>query len=235
MDRNSILNCDCVTGMKKYIEPGSVDFIIADPPYVISKPSQFATMPDRKKQRTGTDFGYWDQHFDNKDWLMAAFSVLKGSGSIVVFNDIKKITDIILIAQQIGFVYKDVIIWNKTNPMPRNTTRRYVQDIEMAIWFVKPNGKWTFHRIDSPYMSCVKRYPAESGGGVARLHPTQKPLKLFKSIIETHTNVGDLVLDPFMGSGTTAIACMETKRNFIGFEIDKKYYEACQQRIKNGK
>ena len=80
-------------------------------------------------------------------------------------------------------------------------------------------------------MSCIKTYPVESGGGFKRIHPTQKPLKLITSFILTHTNENDIVLDPFMGSGTTALACLENRRQYIGFEIDEKYYKSSLVRI----
>lgn len=159
--------------------------------------------------------------------------MLKKGGSLVVFNDIKKITTVIEEAENAGLIYKDTIIWNKTNPMPRNITRRYVQDIEAAMWFVKPGSKWTFNLIKKPYMSCVKRIPVESGGGFKRIHPTQKPLRLISSIVKTHSNEGDVVLDPFMGSGTTAVAAILLKRHFLGFEIDKDFFNSSVERIKN--
>lgn len=232
MKINTIENADCVKAMKKCLDDESIDRIIADPPYVISRPSQLGTMPDRKKPRTGTFFGDWDKDFDNKKWLNQAGRVLKKGGSLIVFNDVKKISIIIKQAEAAGLVYKDTIIWHKTNPMPRNIKRRYVSDIEVAIWFVKPGKKWTFNCINSPYMSCIKKFSVESGGGFKRIHPTQKPLKLITSFILTHTEENDIVLDPFMGSGTTALACLENRRRYVGFEIDKEYYESSLIRIK---
>jgi len=231
MTINTILNEDCVKGMRKELQNESVDLVLTDPPYVISRPSQLGTMPDRKNPRTGTDFGQWDKEFNNLSWLKQAGRVLKKGGSLVVFNDVKKISTIIKQAEQAGLQYKDTLIWHKTNPMPRNIQRRYVSDIEIAIWFVKPGASWTFNCINKPYMSCVKTFAVESGGGFKRIHPTQKPLKLITSILLTHSNPNDLVLDPFMGSGTTALACVNEKRRYIGFEIDKKYFDACEKRI----
>lgn len=233
MNFDRIYNSDCIAGMRDFIPNETINLILADPPYVISRPSQFSTMPDRKNARTGTDFGPWDANFDNTAWLIEAARVLKKGGSLVVFNDIKKITTVIEEAENAGLIYKDTIIWNKTNPMPRNITRRYVQDIEAAMWFVKPGSKWTFNLIKKPYMSCVKRIPVESGGGFKRIHPTQKPLRLISAIVKTHSNEGDVVLDPFMGSGTTAVAAILLKRHFLGFEIDKDFFNSSVERIKN--
>ena len=149
MEINNIYNIDCNKGMNKMIKENlKVDLIVADPPYVISKKSQFHTMKDRKNPRKGTDFGEWDKEFNNKPWIKKSYELLNKGGSLLVFNDFKKATEIINYAQSLGFVYKDTLIWKKTNPMPRNRDRRYVPDVEMIIWFVKP-GKWTYNRQNS--------------------------------------------------------------------------------------
>ena len=230
---NKIYNKDCVDGMDDLIQSGiEVDLIVADPPYVISRESNFHTMKDRKNARTGTAFGKWDEEFDNNDWIKRSFSVLKDGGSLVAFNDFKKVSDIITIATKAGLEFKDVTVWEKTNPMPRNRDRRYVPSLEIMIWFVKKKkAKWTFNRQDSSYQSPVMRYPSESGGAFKRYHPTQKPVKLIEEIIKIHSNPGDLVLDPFMGSGTTAISAFNTGRSYIGFELDEKYFKILTSRI----
>ena len=230
---NQIRNVDCVTGMDDLITQGiAVDLIVADPPYVISRDSNFHTMKDRKNARTGTKFGAWDEEFDNNAWINKSFDVLKDGGALIVFNDFKKASDIINICSSAGFEYKDVIIWEKTNPMPRNRDRRYVPSLELMIWFVKmQKDKWTFNRQGNTYQSPVMRYASESGGAFKRYHPTQKPVKLIEEIIKIHSNSGELVLDPFMGSGTTAISAINTGRKFVGFELDKKYYDILTNRI----
>ena len=115
MEINNIYNMDCNKGMNKMIkENQKVDLIIADPPYVISKKSQFHTMKDRKNPRNGTDFGDWDKEFNNKPWLKKSYELLNKGGSLIVFNDFKKATEIIDYAQSLGFIYKDTLIWKKT-------------------------------------------------------------------------------------------------------------------------
>ena len=236
MEINNIYNMDCNKGMNKMIkENQKVDLIIADPPYVISKKSQFHTMKDRKNPRNGTDFGDWDKEFNNKPWLKKSYELLNKGGSLIVFNDFKKATEIIDYAQSLGFIYKDTLIWKKTNPMPINRDRRYVPDVEMMIWFVKPGNKWTFNRQNDKYESSILSFPSESGGGYKRYHPTQKPIKLIEYLIKLHSNENDLVLDPFMGSGATAISSIRTNRNYIGFELEEKYYLSSIKRIKGEK
>lgn len=230
---NKILNVDCVKGISKLVSDGvSVDLVVADPPYVISRQSNFHTMKDRKNARTGTSFGSWDEEFDNTPWIEKSFDVLKDGGSLIVFNDFKKVSEVITIATKAGFEFKDVIVWEKTNPMPRNRDRRYVPSLELMVWFVKKKkAKWTFNRDDSVYKSPVMRFASESGGGFKRYHPTQKPVKLIEEIINIHSNTGDLVLDPFMGSGTTAISAINTGRKYVGFELDEEYFEVLSERI----
>lgn len=236
MDRgyiNKVINGDCVVGMTKMISRGVlVDLIVADPPYVISRESNFHTMKDRKNTRTGTNFGSWDKEFDNEGWIEKSFDILKDGGSLIVFNDFKKVSDIITISTRAGFEFKDVIVWEKTNPMPRNRDRRYVPSLELMIWLVKKKkNKWTFNRQNDSYQSPVMRYPSESGGAFKRYHPTQKPVKLIENIIKIHSNEDEIILDPFMGSGTTAISALNTNRKYIGFEIDKTYYNTLSVRI----
>ena len=124
-----LYNDDCFKIMKQLKEENvKVDAIICDPPYVIN-------------------YADWDKEFNNKPWLKKSYELLNKGGSLLVFNDFKKATEIIKYAQSLGFVYKDTLIWKKTNPMPRNITRRYVQDMEFAIWAVKKNAKWTFNKL----------------------------------------------------------------------------------------
>lgn len=235
MQINNIYNEDCVSGMQKMKNEGLyVDLIVADPPYVISRDSGFSTMKDRKNSRTGVNFGKWDENFDNKAWITESYEILNKGGSLIVFNDFKKASEIIDIATKVGYIYKDTLIWKKTNPMPRNIERRYVPDVEMIIWFVK-KGKWTFNRQNSKYETSVLTFPSESGGGFKRYHPTQKPVKLINYLIKIHSNSRDLILDPFMGSGTSAVSSIYCKRNFIGFEIDKDYCNISNERISNAK
>ncbi|SFA86485.1 MULTISPECIES: site-specific DNA-methyltransferase [unclassified Bacillus (in: firmicutes)] len=231
---NKTHKTDCSQGFQDlYNNYGScIDLIIADPPYVVSKESNFHTMKDRKKQRTGTSFGDWDVEFDNADWILNSFKVLKDGGSLIVFNDFKKASLINDIATNAGFSYKDTIIWQKTNPMPRNRDRRYIPNIEMIQWYVK-KGKWAFNRQNPKYEGSILSYPSESGGGFKRYHPTQKPVKLLEHLIRIHSNENDLVLDPFMGSGTTAVASINMNRSFIGFEINSEYVEISNMRTEN--
>lgn len=212
------------------IEDESIDLILTDIPYNISKDNGFGGF-DKKtnRNRVGIDFGEWDKGFQVKS-LSSLVPKLKKGGSIVLFSSFEQFGEIIETFSNLEL--KDKIIWEKSNPMIRNRERRYVSNIEFCSWFVK--GKdWTFNRKNDKYEGCVLRYPTESGGGFKRYHPTQKNLNMFKYLLEIHSNEGDVILDPFMGGGTTGVACKQLNRNFIGLEIDTNYFNVASERIDN--
>ncbi len=224
---NRIYNEDCLIGIER-IPDNSIDLVLTDIPFNISKENNFKTMKDRTG-RNGIDFGEWDRDF-NESSLSLLIPKIKKGGSLFLFHSFEQFNILQGILNELTF--KDKIIWEKTNPMPRNRERRYISNIEIASWYVKDGDKWTFNRQANNYDGCVYRYPSESGGGFERYHPCQKNLKLIEQIILRHSNEGDTILDPFMGGGTTAIACINTGRNFIGFEIDKHYCEIANERIR---
>jgi site-specific DNA-methyltransferase (adenine-specific) len=231
---NSVINGDCLEVMKK-IKDKSIDLVLTDPPYNISKKSNFHTMKDRKNQRTGTDFGEWDKGFINDDWIKEAARILKPGGALIGFNSFSMGGEIERICKENNLIYKDSLIWHKTNPMPRNRDRRYIPNIELVQWFVKPGGKWVFNRKNEKYESCILSFPSESGGGFKRYHPTQKPVKLIQHLIAIHSKENDVILDCFAGSGTTAIAAMNTNRQYICIEMDKHYHSMSVERVKEHK
>lgn len=211
---------DCLEIMKS-IEDKSVDLVLTDPPYNIAKENNFHTMG-----RAGIDFGEWDKGFDLFSYIDHVARILKKDGSFIVFNAWKNLGAIAEYAEKQGFDTKDMIRLEKSNPMPRNRDRRYITDYECAIWFTKKGAKWTFNRQDEKYQRPKFVASIESG-----LHPTQKNLKLMEELVKIHSNQGDKVIDPFMGSGTTGVACNNLNRRFIGIEQDATYFEIAKERI----
>lgn len=207
--------------------PDNIDFILTDIPYEISRKNNFKTMKDRKG-RNGIDFGNWDYNF-NISTLQKLILKLKKGGSLVICHSFEQYDTVRNTLHEI--LIKDKIIFKKTNPMPRNRDRRYIQNIEMMSWYVKDGAKWVFNRQKEPYEDSIISCPAESGGGFVRYHPTQKPVRLFEHLIKIHTNENNLVLDCCAGSGTTAIACMNLNRNYICIEKDVKYFNIMKERI----
>ena len=143
-----------------------------------------------------------------------------------MFNDWKNLGDIARYAETLDFDTKDMIRLEKSNPMPRNRDRRYITDYECAIWFTKRKAKWTFNRQDSSYQRPKFVCSIDKG-----LHPTQKSLKLMQELIMIHSNEGHMVLDCFMGSGTTGKMAKLNNRRFIGIEKVPEYFEIAQKRI----
>ena len=217
-----LFNSDCLEVMDKLIEQGvKVGAVITDPPYNIAKDNNFHTMG-----RSGIDFGEWDKGFDLFSYIDKVYKILDKNGSFVVFNDWKNLGDISRYAESLGFVTKDMIRLEKTNPMPRNRDRRYITDFECAIWFTMPKAKWVFNRQSDTY-----ERPKYVGSIEKGLHPTQKNLGLMEWLLKIHSNENDLILDPFMGSGTTGVACINTNRKFIGVELDEGYFDVAKERI----
>ena len=206
-----------------------VDHIITDPPYNISKKNNFATMTSGN--RKGIDFGEWDKDFDLYGWIKLASQIIKTNGSIIIFCSYRFISHFVDELEQNNFIVKDVLIWKKRNPMPRNVDRRYVQDTEFAIWAVNKNAKWIFNKPSSiSYLRSLFETSTVSGKEKT-IHPTQKSEKLMDDIIKIHTNENDVILDPFMGSGTTGVSALKNKRRFIGVELSDEYYEIAKERI----
>ena len=206
-----------------------VNHIITDPPYNISHENNFNTL---KCPRQGVDFGEWDKNFDLFSWIPKYEKILEKNGSMIIFCSYRYISFIIKTMEESNLEVKDVLVWKKSNPMPRNIERRYVQDMEFAIWGVKKGAKWVFNKDKKkPYMRSIFETSTVSGNERTS-HPTQKSLQLMQDIIKIHTNENDIVIDPFMGSGTTGLACLNLNRRFIGIELDKNYFNLSIDRLK---
>ena len=223
----------------KTLEKNSVDLILTDPPYEISRDSGFIsslTKPDGTPQSEKTlrrfavdlDFGEWDkQNLDLLPLLQEMYRVLKPSGTLIMFYDHWKTETLKNMMEDSKFKQTRKIRWLKTNPVPRNSKINYLTNaVEEAVLGVKIS-KPTFN---SEYDNGIYRYPIYHGKD--RFHGTQKSLKLFEELIRKHSNEGDLVVDCFLGSGTTAVAALKTKRNFTGCEIDNGTYIHMKERVK---
>ena len=225
----SLYNCDYKDLVAKMVDNKDyVDLILTDPPYCVSRTHQlgFSNMG-----RSGMDYGEWDYGFNQKEWISICAPLVKEGGSIIIFNDWKNLSYLVETLESNGFLIKDLIRWEKSNPMPRNVNSRYVMDIEVALWAVKGKKKWTFNKpIEVPYIRPVFKSGVILGKN-KRLHPTQKSLEVFSELIKIHSNEGEYVFDPFFGSGTTAVACKNLNRNFIGSEIETEYYEKALSRL----
>ena len=221
-----LLKGDCLELMKG-IPDESIDAVITDPPYNISRENNFSTMSSAN--RKGIDFGEWDKGFDQVSYLNEVFRILKMGGTAVIFNSRENVALLNQYADEHNLLFKDIIYWVKSNPMPRNRDRRYVTSVENAVTIVKNGEKWTFNRQRSNYENGLFKYPIVSPK--ERIHPTQKPVQLMEDLVRIHSNESDVILDPFLGSGSTGVACINTKRNFIGMEVNEEYFNKAKNRI----
>jgi site-specific DNA-methyltransferase (adenine-specific)/modification methylase len=261
MKINYIYKGDCVEVMKNNISNESIDLIYADPPYNLSGKS--LNLINNKTggpfYKMNEDWDSWD--YDEyvkftEDWIKEAWRVLKQNGSLYISCTFHNIGEIIVIAKRIGFKLNNVITWYKTNAMPNITKRTYTHTTEYVCWFVK-GTKWkfnyeelkklNFHKtkdgkpkqmrdfidfIELPLVQGKERIKGENGRAI---HPTQKPEKLLEIIIVASSDIGDIVLDPFFGTGTTGVVAQRLKRNWIGVEVNEKYFKVAEERIYGAK
>lgn len=217
----------------KTIESNSIDLVCIDPPYEVSRDTNFAKSDpkgnDTDRFRMSMDFGDWDVNFDGLDVVISeCYRVLKKGGTLICFYDLWKITTLKEYFEKSKFKQLRFIEWIKINPVPINSKINYLTNSrEIAVVGVKCS-KPTFH---STYDNGIYQYPICHDKD--RFHPTQKPLSLIEDLIEKHSNVGDVVLDCFSGSGTTAIAAINKGRHFKGCELNKEFYEKSICRIEN--
>lgn len=224
---------DCLSELIK-IDSNIVDLIVIDPPYIISRDSNFKKVSSSTTKEMCTkydisiDFGDWDKV--NLEWnlLFNQYErVLKKGGTIIIFYDIWKSNELKLAADSVGLKQPRVCVWNKTNPVPVNSSINYLSNAsEYFFTFVK-GGKPTFN---SKYDNGVYNYPICHGRERYK-HPTQKPLSLITELIKKHSNPGDLVLDSFAGTGTTGHASQLLDRKFILIEKEKEYIDIIHERL----
>lgn len=243
-----ILVGDCVNEMSK-LQAGSVDLIFADPPYNLQLASDLKRPDDSHVDAVTDD---WDKFasfaaYDafTKEWLAACRRVLKPAGTIWVIGSYHNIFRVGAIMQDMGFWILNDVIWRKTNPMPNFRGRRFTNAHETMIWASRdPNAKgYTFNyealkagnddvqvRSDWTFPLCTGSERLKGADG-KKLHPTQKPEALLARVILSSSKPGDLVLDPFNGTGTTGAVAKKLGRRYIGLEREKKYASAAEKRI----
>ena len=211
----------------------SVDLILTDPPYTISKETGFKSVVNGVQRfAVSMDFGAWDHcKVDLAEMARVFYRALRQGGTVIVWYDLWKIGEIKEAMEQAGFKMIRQIIWEKTNPVPLNMRATYLSNCrEMAVSGVK-GGKPTFHE---EYDRGVYSFPIPRHNG-KRQHPTQKPEDLFAELVLKHSNPGDLVVDPFLGAGTTAMAALKNGREFAGCDIDENYVAVSRARVANGR
>ena len=235
---DTVINADCVETMKK-IADSSVDVIFADPPYnlqlgeALKRPDNSDVKGVYEEWDSFESIAAYDEY--TKAWLKEARRILKDNGTIWVIGSYHNIFRVGYIMQDLGFWILNDIVWNKTNPMPNFKGTRFTNAHETLIWATKdPKAKYTFNyeamkamnddvqmrsTWEIPLCTGRERLKDDETGG--KLHPTQKPEALLYRVIMASSNVGDVILDPFFGTGTTGAVAKKLGRRFIGIEKDK--------------
>ena len=231
-----IFNCDCVLGLQK-IPDYSIDCVITDPPYNLDNISKRRGYHLNSIRENNFVSAEWDNS-SGEDWIGLMEKVLqffskkvKVGGNVVIFCSSFKIGELFTMAEKFGLYYKTTGVWHKTNPMPRNMNLHFVCSNEFWIHFVNQKRTGTFNnkgKLLLDFFACS--LPSKSERENFK-HPTQKPLSLIVPLIEILSNKGDTVLDCFAGSGTTAVGALQSERNFIGFELNKTYFDIANCRI----
>ena len=253
----SLIKGDSFKLLRK-IEPKSIDMIFADPPYFLSS----GGISCSGGKQVSVNKGEWDKSLEitkrleyHRKWIRECKEVLKDNGTIWISATLHSVYAIGVALEMEGFSIINNIIWQKTNPSPNLACRCFTHSTETVIWArkqltPKKKGKhtfnyelmkesnggkqmkdvWVFNEIEPEfYISSVTPQSEKKEGK----HPTQKPVGLLKRIIEASTNEGDIILDPFNGSGTTGIAAIILKRKYIGIEQEKEYLELSKRRYES--
>lgn len=244
---DTILQGDCIEVMNTLPEK-SVDLVFADPPYHM----QLGKGVRRPETGTLIDsvHDHWDQFESNAAydaftcaWLTAARRVLKSEGTLWVIGSYHNIYRVGAIVMDLGFWILNDVLWIKDNPMPQMSGTRFCNAHETLLWVKKhEKGKYTFNYQDMKEANGGKQlrsdwhFPICQGherlrvNGV-KVHPTQKPEALLRRVITSSTNPGDVILDPFFGTGTTGAVAKKTSRHYIGIERETVYIDAARKRI----
>lgn len=229
MNINVIYNEDCVgeLGMTM-IADGSVDMVVTDPPYKLvaggkTSGNTSGIFAPSEASRTGKMFQSNSIKFS--DWSSDVFRVLKdGSHCYVMVND-RNLQEMLNAFTKVGFKVLNVLFWDKGNVTPN---KWYMKAGEFIVLF----RKGTAMNINNMGDSTLLRYKNVIGN---KVHPTEKPVDMIQRLIENSSNPGDVILDPFVGGGSSMIAAVNTGRNYIGFEMDKGYYDVAVKRVEAAK
>ena len=233
-----LYNDDCIKVMKT-LKNNCIDMIFADPPYFLSNNG----LSIHSGKIVSVNKGEWDKK-DNYndvskftyDWLKECYRLLKVGGTIWISGTQHNIFDVHSKLKEIGYKIINIVIWHKTTPPPLIYKNKFRFSYEFIIWASKEKHS-TFnyndmYKINNQEMEDVWYLPAvQMNEKRFGYHPTQKPVCLLERIILSSTNENDLILDPFMGSGTTCYVAKKLKRKFIGIEKDSNYFKIANSRI----
>lgn len=234
---NKIFNDDCINVLPT-IDTETVNLIITDCPYklvgggvtISKKDNECSGILGRRcvkkdeldaspNVRSGKLFTQNEITFST--WLPELFRVLKNNTHCYIMINSRNLRELQTEAEKVGFKFQNLLIWDKGNVTPN---KYYMQGFE-CILMLRKGGARSINNMGS---SNILRIPNIIG---KKLHPTEKPIELINIMVENSSNENDVVLDPFMGCGSTILSCIDKKRKYIGIELDKTYFDIAQERI----
>lgn len=235
MEINKIYNVSCIDGLRS-MPDACVDLLFTDPPYYQYRAQNVSGLKNHKDVVTEFDFDGFTSEEEYLQFLEQVLSecyrVCKPGASGYMWCGDDFVSFINRMVERTGFQFRKVIHWHKTNPFPAIYTRKmYANSMEMLVHFSKGTPKTWNHKPVNEMHNFIQAPICM--GKERTAHKTQKPLRVCTPFIEISSNADDLVLDPFMGSGSTAVAAKKLHRNYIGFEINPKYIDIARQRIEN--
>ena len=229
---NQVVCGDCREVMSEWPE-GCVDLILADPPYNISSDTVIIRRGGKfgVAQPINLDFGDWDHGvIKPEDWVPLAVQKLKPCGVFVSLYDKRYISHVCDLLEELGLTIRHVAGWHKQNPAPQARKVKWQNALELFVIATKNKGTGHHYNYKEGQHHDVITTPICQGN--ERLdHPTQKPEALIEPIVKWWSFEGDLVVDPFLGVGTTAVVCKRLNRRWIGIELSEKNCEMARKRL----
>lgn len=226
-DNSGMLLNDDMLSILPQIDDKSIDLIVTDPPYRTTSRGDGGNSGGMLRKdiiKKGQMFVH--NNINIKDYASELYRVLKDESHCYIMTNHKNLMEMLNIMTRVGFHFIKSLIWDKGNKI---MGQYYMSQFEYILFFRKGKGV----KIRNCGTSDILAIPNKKSKGEdgKNLHDTEKPIELMKILIENSTNKGDIVLDPFVGIGTTAIACKELNRRYIGVELDKKYFETARNRV----
>ena len=213
---------DCLELMK-YIPDESIDLLVTDPPYKIvqggcTNKAVRLKGSNQEQLKKGTLFNNNSIKFN--EWIPEVYRVLKNNSHCYIMSNDRNINELLNICEKVGFKLLNILVWGKSKHSPN---RYYLKNCEFIVFLRKGKAK-NINNMGTKQLLLIDNVENKK-------HPSEKPIKLMEILIKNSSNEQDKVLDPFMGSGSTGVACVNTNRNFIGIELDENYFNIAKERI----
>lgn len=228
MEINKIYNMDGIEGIKQ-LKPNSVDLVFTDPPYKLTGGGRKGTLLTKDAEHSVFTKHRGVEVFDTptpkfSDWISLLYPIVKESAYIFIMSNDRNLREIWDECEKAGFTFCELLVMNKSNGVPSSY---FFKSCEFILMF----RKGAYKKFEKFGQKSV--FDVVMPRGKNKIHSCQKPIELIIPILEACTKENDIILDPFTGSGSTAIACIETNRNYIGFEINETDYNSSKKRIQD--